>query len=104
GFPAFVDRADEVSDEGDMIRFHRLPDQLHARLLGCPVTLPVVAIDACRHQILPGVLAESRFRDEVVDREGSIRARAVLTSMPVTAKDVLPREDNFLVGDVDVDT
>src|SRR5258707_6545506 len=93
-----------MPDERDVVRLHRFPDELHACLFRRPVTLPVVALHASSHEILPGFFTKARFRNEVINSERDIGTGAVLASMTITAKDIFAREDDSLVGDMNVDT
>jgi len=40
----------------------------------------------------------------MVNRQARIGPAAILAPVPITAQNILPREDNFLVGNLDVDT
>src|SRR5512144_2052455 len=65
--PALVEMADEVPDERDVIRVHRPAEELHVRLLGEPVALAVVALDASGDEVLPRVLSHAAFRKNMID-------------------------------------
>src|SRR5688572_3401240 len=72
------------------------PAELEARLGRAPVGLPLVALDARQHAVLPRRHASAAARDDVVDREllGSGLDPAVLARVAVALEEVLPREDD----------
>ena len=67
GLPALVDIADEVPNERDVVRLHRLAEHFHAGILGRPVPFFVVALDARRDEILPRVFTSACLRNDMVD-------------------------------------
>jgi len=56
-FPAIIDGADKVPDEGNMVRLHRLPQELHVRIVGSAVSFSIIALDARGDKVLPRVFA-----------------------------------------------
>src|SRR5258707_1169898 len=101
--PTFVDLADEVPDECDVVWLHGLAHQFHVGVFRRPVAFLVVAVDARRYQIFPCLLARFCLRNDVVHRQREFVPAAVLTAMTIAAEDVLPRQDDLLVGNVNVD-
>jgi len=64
----------------------------------------IIAFDARRDKIFPRIFTSAGFWNDVIDSEACVGAAAVLAAVAVTAQDVLTGEDNFLVGDLDIDT
>jgi hypothetical protein len=102
--PPVVDGPHEVADERDVVRLHRLAEKLHPCVVGRPVAFIVIALDARRDEIFPRVFTTAGFGNDVIHGEAGVGSAAVLTAVTVAAQDVLTGENNFLVGDLDVDT
>ena len=103
-FPPLVDGPHEVADKRDVVRLHRLAEKFHPRIVGRPVPFVVIAFDARCDEIFPCIFTSAGFRNYVIDGKACVGAAAVLTAVTVAAQDVLTGEDNFLVGDLNIDT
>lgn len=57
--------------------------QLHVCLLGRPTPFAVIAGPASGHHILPDVLASTRPRDDVIDRQITATLAAILAGVVV---------------------
>jgi len=67
------------------------------------IPFAIVATNACADEVLPRIFSSPSTRDNVIDRQRNIASPTVLTAVAIAAKDVLARENDFLVGDTDVD-
>jgi hypothetical protein len=101
-FPTLIDCTDIVTDERDVIRSHGTAPERHARLIRRSVPLCIVAGNTGRDKILPCVVTSPGKREDMVNGKSDIAAAAVLTSVRIPSKNVLPREDDLLVGHPDV--
>lgn len=95
--PPIVHIPYKMPDEGDMIRFHRRPHQLEPRLFRSAVPFFIVALHTRRDKILPRILSPFRPGMNVVQSQRNITATAILTSMPVPAKDILSGQDDLFI-------
>jgi hypothetical protein len=86
-----------VPDECDVIRSHGPSLERHCRFIRRAVSLLVVAVDTCTHQVLPRVLSSPRNRLHVIHGQCQVRSAAILALVGVAAQDVFPREDDLLV-------
>ena len=101
--PFTVDRPHQVLDEGDVVGAERLRAELHVRFVGRSVSLPVVAADTGADQVLPGIAAAARFRNDVIDRQWRGRLTAVDTAVIVPSQNVLPGQLHLLVRHMDIE-
>lgn len=67
------------------------------------VSLLIVAPYAGTYEVLPYVRTATSARNDMIDGQRDIRTAAILAAVPVAAKDVFSREDDFLEGNPDVD-
>ena len=93
-----------MPDEGDVVGLHRLTLKFHVRLLHRPITFAVITVDTSRNQVFPCFFTGAGFRKDMIDGKREISAQAILTSMTIAAQNILAREDDFLIRDVNVHT
>ena len=93
-----------MADERDVVRFHRFAEKLHVSIFERAIPFAVIAGDAGSYQIFPRVLPLLCFGDDMINRKGHLRFAAILAAVPITAKNVLARQDNLLVRNLNVDT
>ena len=76
-----------------------MPDQAHAGLLRRATTLFVVAPEACGHDVVPLLLAATRHRNHVIERQvyGREFLSAVLTRIVVAGVNVRSRKLHFIL-------
>lgn len=101
--PPFINLADVMTDEHEVVGSHRFSQHSHLRLFGSPVALAVIAFDARGHEIFPGIFSRLRFGHHVVDGQRHITPAAVLAPVTVSTKNVLAGKNDFLIGDLDID-
>ena len=68
------------------------------------VALPIITLNTRSHQILPRIISAPSFWHNMIDRQRHIAAPAILAAMSITPEYVLSGKDDFLVGNVNVDT
>src|SRR5262249_37590774 len=78
-----------VVDERRPAWAHRLAQQAQARLRRRPATLAPIAVDAARHDVLPGRATAERTRDDVVE----VQLGAQRLPAAVLTRELVPRED-----------
>lgn len=76
-------------------------EQAHAGLFGGVGTLLMVAVDAGRHNVVPGVRAVQGAGYDMVDRQFSAAQAAVLAGVAIPAKDFMAGELNLGAGTLD---
>ena len=101
--PMFIYGSDKVADEHDMIRPNGLSLQRHVRFGGCPISFPVVAVDASAYKILPAVETAASARNNVIHSQRDFRLAAVLTTMAIPTENILAGKNDFLIRNTDVD-
>ena len=79
---------DEVADEGYVVRFHRLPEELHLSIVRRAVSLFIVTLHTRGDKIFPGILPRFCLWEDVIDSEGNIGSTAVLATMTVASEDI----------------
>ncbi len=83
-------------DIGQVIGSPRRPQQVHACLLGGPIALAVITLQAGTDQIFPRILPPPLFGDDVVNGHRGIGGTTILAAMSVPFNNVFPRqEDSF---------
>ena len=100
--PAFVDLANILAQESNVIWPDRALHKWHFCLIRGLAALPVVAPDTGADQILPGVLTSTGLRDHVIDSKRDRASPAVLALMAVASEYILSRQDHLLEGYPDV--
>lgn len=98
-----VDRSDKMPYEHDMIGTNGPPKKLHTGFVRCSVTLPVITLHTSRDKVFPGLGSPSGLWNDVVHSQSHFGFSAVLAAVTVTAQNILAGEDNFLIGDANVD-
>ena len=86
-----------------MIRANRFAQQVHLRLSGEVISFFVVAPNAGGNEVLPSILPSACPGNNMIHRQRDICSPAILTTMTIPAKNVLPGEDDFLEWDTNVD-
>ena len=75
-------------NKGDSVGYARLAYQLHIRMLWCPVSLFVITLNACTHEIVPTILTAKRLRDDMIHSHGPLGRSTVLASMAIPLNDI----------------
>ncbi len=101
--PSFIEIPNKMTDECNMIRFHRFTQRRHIGFFRCMITFPVVTSYTRGNKIFPRIFTFTRFRHNVIDRQRHVTSSAVLAAMSIAAQNVFSREYNFFVGDTNKD-
>ena len=78
-----------MTDERHVIRPEWGTTERHERFVGKPVSLLVVASNACAHEILPFVFAAARAGNHVIDCQREIGPAAVLAPVIIASEYIL---------------
>jgi hypothetical protein len=103
-FPPFVDIANKVTNEGNVIGFHRFSHQFHMRFIRRAVPFVVIAGNTGCNEIFPRFLSPPCSWTDMVYSQREISSAAILAPVTVASKDIFTGKDYFLIGDMNIDT
>lgn len=88
--------AGKLAEKRNVVRADGSAHKLHLRFVRCLAAFYIIAAQARAYQILPGVLATSAFRHDMIDRESDAGCAAILAAVAVSAQNIFSRQNNFL--------
>jgi len=101
--PAWIINSGKSLDISQVIGSLGQTLKMESGLLGSPVTLLVVAVDAGTHQVFPSVCATMLFGDYMIHSHRRGYPAAILAAMTIPLDNILPRKKNPLTRSVNIE-